>query len=99
MVRRVAHEVGVERVFPYHSPSIAKVEVTRRGRVRRARLYYLRHKSGKASRIKESFDSQLMGKKKKKPAKKKEEAKAQPKVEPTVEPKAEEKVEAATDAS
>ena len=50
-VRRVSHGVGVERVFPYHSPLIDKVEVTKVGRVRRARLYYLRDRVGKAARI------------------------------------------------
>ena len=50
-VRRVTHGIGVERVFPYHSPLIDKVEVTKVGRVRRARLYYLRDRVGKAARI------------------------------------------------
>ena len=50
-VRRVSHGIGVERVFPYHSPLIAKVEVTKVGRVRRARLYYLRDRVGKAARV------------------------------------------------
>ncbi len=52
-VRRVSYGVGVERTFPLHSPRIDKIEVTRRGRVRRARLYYLRKLRGKAARIKE----------------------------------------------
>ena len=52
-VRRVTHAVGVERTFLLHSPRIEKVEVRRRGRVRRARLYYLRERVGKATRIKE----------------------------------------------
>ncbi len=52
-VRRVAYGVGVERTFPLASPMIAKVEVVRHGRVRRARLFYLRNLSGKAARIKE----------------------------------------------
>ena len=52
-VRRVAYGVGVERTFPFLSPRLAKVEVIRHGKVRRARLYYLRGLSGKASRIKE----------------------------------------------
>lgn len=52
-VRRVSHGVGVERTFPLHSPRVQKVEVVRRGRVRRARLYYLRDKVGKANRVKE----------------------------------------------
>lgn len=54
-VRRIAHDVGVERTFPYHSPWIAKVVVKRRGKVRRAKLFYLRNLSGKAGRIKEAF--------------------------------------------
>jgi large subunit ribosomal protein L19 len=52
-VRRVSYGVGVERTFPLHSPRIAKIEVVRRGRVRRAKLYYLRKLRGKAARIKE----------------------------------------------
>lgn len=52
-VRHVAYGVGVERTFPYYSPLIPKVEVVRHGKVRRARLYYLRGLSGKAARIKE----------------------------------------------
>lgn len=52
-VRRISYGVGVERVFPVHSPRIDKIEVTRRGKVRRAKLYYLRKLTGKAARIKE----------------------------------------------
>ena len=52
-VRRVTHGVGVERTFPFHSPRVEKVEVVRRGKTRRAKLYYLRGLSAKASRIKE----------------------------------------------
>ena len=52
-VRKVSAGVGVERIFPLHSPNIASVEVVRRGHVRRAKLYYLRRLSGKASRIRE----------------------------------------------
>jgi len=51
-VRRVAFGEGVERVFPLHSPRVEKVEVTREGSVRRAKLYYLRERSGKAARVK-----------------------------------------------
>ncbi len=51
-VRRVSHGVGIERVFPYFSPLVEKVEVTRVGRVRRSRLYYLRERVGKAARLK-----------------------------------------------
>ena len=53
-VRKISHGVGAERSFPVHSPMIAKIEVTRRGKVRRAKLYYLRTKVGKAARIKEA---------------------------------------------
>ncbi len=56
-VRKVSAGVGVERVFPLHSPSIATIDVVRRGRVRRAKLYYLRKVSGKAARIKEKRES------------------------------------------
>ena len=52
-VRRVSYGVGVERTFPLHSPKIEKLEVIRRGDVRRAKLYYLRKLTGKAARIKE----------------------------------------------
>ena len=52
-VRRVAYGVGTERTFPNNSPMLAKVEVLRHGKVRRARLFYLRDRSGKAARIKE----------------------------------------------
>lgn len=53
MVRKVSNGVGVERTFLVHSPRIDKIEVVRRGRVRRAKLFYLRNLSGKAARIKE----------------------------------------------
>jgi len=52
-VRKVSNGVGVERIFPVHSPMLADIVVVRRGRVRRAKLYYLRQLSGKATRIKE----------------------------------------------
>ena len=52
-VRRVAFGIGVERVFPLHSPRIDHIEVERRGRVRRAKLYYLRDKIGKGAKVKE----------------------------------------------
>lgn len=52
-VRRVSHGIGVERTFPLHSPLVEKVEVVRHGKVRRAKLYYLRGLSARASRIKE----------------------------------------------
>ena len=52
-VRRIASGVGVEKVFPVNSPNIEKIEVTRHGKVRRAKLYYLRDRVGKAARIRE----------------------------------------------
>lgn len=52
-VRKISYGVGVERIFPLHSPKIAELDVVRRGKVRRAKLYYLRNLSGKAARIKE----------------------------------------------
>lgn len=54
-VRRVAHGVGIERVFPIHSPRVASVDVLRHGVVRRAKLYYLRNRVGKAARVKEKI--------------------------------------------
>ena len=52
-VRRVSYGVGVERVFPVHSPNVDKVELVRTGKVRRAKLYYLRDRVGKAAKVKE----------------------------------------------
>ncbi|MBO4693355.1 MAG: 50S ribosomal protein L19 [Clostridia bacterium] len=52
-VRRISYGVGVERVFPLHSPIVAKVELVRKGKVRRAKLYYLRDRVGKAAKVKE----------------------------------------------
>ena len=52
-VRKISYGVGVERTFPVHSPKIDKIEVTRKGKVRRAKLYYLRERTGKATKVKE----------------------------------------------
>ena len=52
-VRRISYGVGCEKVFPVHSPSIVSVETTRKGKVRRAKLYYLRDRVGKAAKVKE----------------------------------------------
>ena len=52
-VRRISYGVGVERVFPVHSPAVAKIETVRRGKVRRAKLYYLRDRVGKSAKVKE----------------------------------------------
>ena len=54
-VRRLSYGIGVERTFPVNSPKIAKIEVVRKGRVRRARLYYLRDRVGKAAKVKEKL--------------------------------------------
>ena len=54
-VRRVSYGVGVERVFPLHSPNVAEVKVVRRGKVRRSKLYYLRDRVGKAAKVKEQL--------------------------------------------
>ncbi len=60
-VRRVSFGHGVEKVFPLHSPRIAKIEVERKGRVRRAKLYYLRAKIGKSAKVKEQKLSTVPG--------------------------------------
>ena len=52
-VRKISYSVGVERIFPLHSPRIAKIEVSRKGKVRRAKLYYIRDRVGKAAKVKE----------------------------------------------
>ena len=54
-VRKVSYGVGVERIFPLHSPSVSDVKVVRRGRVRRSKLYYLRDRVGKAAKVKEKI--------------------------------------------
>jgi large subunit ribosomal protein L19 len=57
VVRRLASGVGVERVFPIHSPKVDNIEIVRRGKVRRAKLYYLRDRVGKAARVKEDISA------------------------------------------
>ena len=74
-MRRVTHGVGVERTFLLYSPRLEKVEVTRKGRVRRAKLYYLRGRTGKAARIKEARRAPREGRKG--GAKRQEEAEAE----------------------
>jgi large subunit ribosomal protein L19 len=60
VVRRVVSGEGVERTFPVHSPKVVKVEVTRRGRVRRAKLFYLRDRVGKATKVREQLTAEEM---------------------------------------
>lgn len=55
-IRRVSYGVGVEKVLPVHSPKIAQIELVRRGLVRRAKLYYLRERTGKAAKVREKLD-------------------------------------------
>ena len=57
-VRKVSYGIGVERIFPMHSPNLVKIEVLKRSRVRRSRIYFLRERSGKAARLKEIRDYQ-----------------------------------------
>lgn len=59
-VRRIVQSEGVERVFPFHSPAVENVLVRRPGRVRRAKLYYLRNRVGKATKVKERRDDELV---------------------------------------
>lgn len=70
-VRRIFQGVGVERVFLLHSPIVANIEILRRGKVRRAKLYYLRDRVGKATRIKQRFDRPIDDGAKTTPSKKK----------------------------
>ena len=60
MVRKVSYGIGVERIFPVHSPAIDRIEVLKRGSVRRAKLYYLRAKKGKAAKIKDREKEKVM---------------------------------------
>lgn len=76
-VRKISSGIGVERVFPLHSPNLAKIERIRMGKVRRAKLYYLRELTGKSARIKEVF-ADASGSKAAKKAAKKAAAKAEP---------------------
>ena len=55
-VRRVSYGVGIERVFPFHSPNVAKVEVVREGKFRRSKIYYLRDRVGKSAKVKEKLN-------------------------------------------
>lgn len=57
-VRKISYGIGVERVFPLHSPRIEKIEVLREGKVRRSKIYYIRSKKGKAARIKSQYRKQ-----------------------------------------
>lgn len=75
-VRRISYDIGVERIFPLHSPRISKIELIRKGKVRRAKLYYLRSKTGKAGRIKERKGGQAIVSKEKKRQDDKDKAKA-----------------------
>lgn len=59
VVRRVSFGIGVERVFPIHSPNVDNIEIVRRGKVRRAKLYYLRERVGKAARVKEDIGTKI----------------------------------------
>ncbi|EKD63501.1 MAG: hypothetical protein ACD_51C00268G0006 [uncultured bacterium] len=54
-VRRIASGVGVEKIFPFHSPNVAKIDVIKKAKVRRSKLYYMRNKTGKAARLQEEY--------------------------------------------
>jgi large subunit ribosomal protein L19 len=60
-VRKISYSIGVERVFPVHSPSVDHIDVVRHGKVRRAKLYYLRALKGKAARIEERWQRKIVG--------------------------------------
>ena len=63
VVRRVSFGIGVERVFPIHSPKVDNIEIVRRGKVRRAKLYYLRDRVGKKAKIKEDINAKIIRRK------------------------------------
>ena len=69
VIRKISFGEGVERVFPLYSPLVDSIEVVRRGKVRRAKLYYLRTRRGKSARIKEKVDTKRVSKKQRKAAK------------------------------
>ncbi len=102
-VRRIVQGEGVERVFPVHSPFVVDVEVKKSHKVRRAKLYYLREKSGKQARLKEKFIEKKKTKVKKTKAKKVTKPKAEkaeiPKVEKAAKPKVEKATKPATETS
>jgi len=89
-VRKVSFGVGVERIFPLHSPRVEKVEVVKHSKVRRSKLYYLRELRGKAARLKEVRVQSTKTKKKSKKSKEKEEAEVEAPVEEKAEAKTEE---------
>ncbi|MCP4706838.1 MAG: 50S ribosomal protein L19 [candidate division Zixibacteria bacterium] len=94
-VRKISAGIGVERVFPVHSPNVSNIERIRQGKVRRAKLYYLRGLTGKSARITEKLvdkSTEKAEKKTKKPAKKAK-AKAEPKAKAETKAKAEKKAE------
>ena len=68
-VRKISFSIGVERIFPYYSPKISKIEIKREGQVRRAKLYYLRDRVGKATKVKAKKYTKDVLKKKRKPRK------------------------------
>lgn len=77
-VRKISHGVGVERIFPVHSPVIEKIEIVKQGKTRRAKLYYIRHKSAKEARLKDITEKAVKKSTPKKPAPQKKEAASKP---------------------
>ncbi|MBI4601735.1 MAG: 50S ribosomal protein L19 [Planctomycetes bacterium] len=84
-VRRIVQGEGVERIFPFHSPAVEDVQVRRPGRVRRAKLYYLRERVGKATKVKERRDVIVAGEEEGEPGAAQGSVKVEPKVERKVE--------------